>query len=313
MAQLTAEQIQRTIEACRAHLAEMGETFRAHLDCDVRLSASEPRPYAVDAVSPFEGPGLSVSLVLGEQGLLLLIPEPIPLPAWYRQPGISENNRLQTFAHELSLQLLPADLQADRYSATAADSLKEFAEQAQIDPAATAIDLPVFHTDAAESDPPIATILVIMPVEALAAEGPAGETGAAEPESTEPSAESAGEYSFDFPEDDEDEEEAAFTPDPQQPSAETGLSLDQALRALRILNVPVTVSVRLAERKMPLGQIVALAPGGLITFSKSCEDLLDLFVNNYRYCQGEAIKIGENFGLKVAKVGVSDARKEHVL
>jgi flagellar motor switch protein FliN/FliY len=324
MAQLTAEQIQRTIEACRAHLAEMGETFRAHLDCDVRLSAAEPRPYAADAVSAFEGPGLAVSLVLGEQGLLLLIPEPIPLPAWYRQPGISENNRLQTFAHELSLQLLPADLQADRYSARAAANLKEFAEQAQIDPTATAIDLPVFHTDAAESDPPIATILMIMPVEALAAEGPDGETVAGEPElneaSSEPSAEAEEENRFDFPDDDADE--ATFTEDGQQVSArqdgphvstDMGLSLDQALRALRVLNVPVTVSVRLAERKMPLGQIVALAPGGLITFSKSCEDLLDLFVNNHRYCQGEAIKIGENFGLKVAKVGVTEARKDHVL
>jgi flagellar motor switch protein FliN len=316
MAQLTAEQIQRTIEACRAHLAEMGETFRAHLDCDVRLSAAEPRPYAADAVSAFEGPGLAVSLVLGEQGLLLLIPEPIPLPAWYRQPGISENNRLQTFAHELSLQLLPADLQADRYSARAAASLKEFAEQAQIDPTATAIDLPVFHADAAESDPPFATILVIMPIEALAAEGLDGEPVAGEPElneaSTEPSAEAEEENRFDFP-DDDDTDEATFTEDGPPVSADTGLSLDQALRALRVLNVPVTVSVRLAERKMPLGQIVALAPGGLITFSKSCEDLLDLFVNNHRYCQGEAIKIGENFGLKVAKVGVTEARKDHVL
>ncbi|HUE13291.1 MAG TPA: FliM/FliN family flagellar motor switch protein [Planctomycetaceae bacterium] len=321
MAQLTAEQIQRTIEACRAHLAEMGETFRANLDCDVRLSAAEPRPYAADAVSAFEGPGLAVSLVLGEQGLLLLIPEPIPLPAWYRQPGISENNRLQTFAHELSLQLLPADLQADRYSARAAASLKEFAEQAQIDPTATAIDLAVFYADAAESDPPIATILMIMPIEALAAEGLDGATVAGEAESTEastePSAEAAEENRFDFPDDDADE--ATFAQDQdqdqdgQQVSANTGLSLDQALRALRVLNVPVTVSVRLAERKMSLGQIVALAPGGLITFSKSCEDLLDLFVNNHRYCQGEAIKIGENFGLKVAKVGVTEARKDHVL
>jgi flagellar motor switch/type III secretory pathway protein FliN len=96
-------------------------------------------------------------------------------------------------------------------------------------------------------------------------------------------------------------------------SPDTGLSLDQALRALRIMNVPVTVSVRLAERKMPLGQIVGLVPGALVPFNKSCEELLDLFVNNYRYCQGEAIKIGENFGLKVARVGVQEERKEHVL
>jgi flagellar motor switch protein FliN len=330
MAQLTAEQVRRTIEACRARLAEMGETFRANLDCDLRLSAADPRPYAADAVSPFDGPGLAVSLVLGEQGLLLLIPEPIPLPSWYCQPGISENNRLQTFAHELSLQLLPADLQADRYSATAVPSLKEFAERAEIPPAATALDLAVFYADAAASDPPLATILVIVPVEIRAvasqiaaspdglpasdetrtAEGMEGETSEGELPSAEPSAvspESSSDASIR-----DNAVDAASADASEQPAATKGTSLEQTLRALRILNVPVTVSVRLAERKMPLGQIVALAPGSLVPFNKSCEDLLDLFVNNCRYCQGEAIKIGENFGLKVAKVGVTEERKEHI-
>jgi flagellar motor switch protein FliN/FliY len=90
-------------------------------------------------------------------------------------------------------------------------------------------------------------------------------------------------------------------------------SAGAALRALRVLRVPVTVSVRLAERKMSLGAVVALGPGSLVTFNKSCEDLLDLYVNNHRYCQGEAIKIGESFGLKISKVGVTQERKERII
>lgn len=90
-------------------------------------------------------------------------------------------------------------------------------------------------------------------------------------------------------------------------------NVDLAWRAQRILPVPVTVSVLLAERKMPVGQVAGLVPGALITFNKSCEDLLDLFVNNHRHCQGEAVKIGEHFGLKVVRVGVQETRKEHVL
>jgi flagellar motor switch protein FliN/FliY len=91
------------------------------------------------------------------------------------------------------------------------------------------------------------------------------------------------------------------------------VAADAALRALRVLRVPVTVSVRLAERKMSLGAVVALGPGSLVTFNKSCEDLLDLYVNNHRYCQGEAIKIGESFGLKISKVGVTEERKERII
>jgi flagellar motor switch protein FliN/FliY len=328
MAQLTAEQVQRTIEACRAHLAEMGETFRAKLDCDIRLSAEEPRPYSADVASAYDGPGLAVSLVLGDQGLLFLIPEPVPLPDWYRKPGISENNRLQTFAHELSLQILPADLQADRYSAVAAASLKELAERAQIDPSATTLDLPVFHVDAAEADAPVARILVVVPVDVsglvpqheASASGQselgAGESGESESQSLEPAltdpSSDSSESDFDALAGEQTAEEDS-TPTPENVPVASGITLDEALRALRILNVPVTVSVRLAERKMPLGQVVALVPGALVPFTKSCEDLLDLFVNNHLYCQGEAIKIGENFGLKVAKVGVTEERKEHVL
>ena len=82
-------------------------------------------------------------------------------------------------------------------------------------------------------------------------------------------------------------------------------SADAALRALRVLNVPVTVSVRLAERKMSLGTVVALVPGSLVTFNKSCEALLDLFVNNQRFLSRvRRSRSAKASGLKVSKVGV---------
>jgi flagellar motor switch protein FliN len=311
MAQLTAEQIDRTIESCRAHVPETGETFRANLDCPVRLTSGEPHPYTADALAPFDGPGLAISFSLGEQGLVLLVPESIQLPAWYREPGLSENNRLQTFAHELSLQLLPADLQADRYAAGFAANLKEYAEQAAVNSSAQVIEATVFAVDAAETDAPLAKLLLLIPVDAI----PKPERPAEE--SSQPADVSDGAEIGAFP--DDDVLDAALSgsigadPPREAVAPSTGLSLEEALRALRILNVPVTVSVRLAERKMPLGQVVALAPGALVPFTKSCEDLLDLFVNNYRYCKGEAIKIGEHFGIKVAKVGVTEERKEHIL
>jgi flagellar motor switch protein FliN/FliY len=312
MAQFTAEQIEQILAACAAHVADFGDTFRTHLDCALRLTAGEPKPYSVDALSAFESPGLAVSLVVGEQGIVLLLPDSLSLPAWYRQPNISENNRLQSFAQEVSLQFLPDDLPADRAFAAYAANLKEFAEQTPFDATAKLLELLAFDAEAAESDSPIATIAVIVPANldlaaideainaqaaAAAMESEASETGSF------PDAEL--EASPDYVSSDGISQDGV--------SPDTGLSLDQALRALRIMNVPVTVSVRLAQRKMPLGQIVALVPGALVPFNKSCEELLDLFVNNYRYCQGEAIKIGENFGLKIARIGGNDEQKEHAL
>ncbi len=73
--------------------------------------------------------------------------------------------------------------------------------------------------------------------------------------------------------------------------------------ARRLLKLPVTVAVHLAERKINLSQLLTMAPGTLLTFDKSCEDLLDLYVNNRYYARGEAVKIGEKFGLKINEIG----------
>ena len=81
----------------------------------------------------------------------------------------------------------------------------------------------------------------------------------------------------------------------------------------RLRNVPVTIVVKLAEKKLEMGQLLGIGIGAIITFEKSCEDLLDLYVNNHLYCRGEAVKIGEKFGIKVCEVGSTEERISAVL
>ncbi len=81
----------------------------------------------------------------------------------------------------------------------------------------------------------------------------------------------------------------------------------------RLRNVPVPIIVTLAEKKIEMGQILGIGNGAIITFEKSCEDLLDLYVNNRLYCRGEAVKIGEKFGIKVCEVGSVQERVSAVL
>jgi flagellar motor switch protein FliN/FliY len=80
-----------------------------------------------------------------------------------------------------------------------------------------------------------------------------------------------------------------------------------------LLNLPVNVIVKLAEKKVELGQLTGLGPGAIVTFEKSCEDLLDLYVNNQLYCRGEAVKIGEKFGIKITEIGAVEERISAVL
>jgi flagellar motor switch protein FliN/FliY len=83
--------------------------------------------------------------------------------------------------------------------------------------------------------------------------------------------------------------------------------------AKRLMKLPVTVVVYLAEKKIEVEQLLTISPGALIAFNKPCEDLLDLYVNNHRYCRGEAVKIGEKFGIKISEVGVVDVRESPIL
>jgi flagellar motor switch/type III secretory pathway protein FliN len=180
------------------------------------------------------------------------------------------------------------------------------AQSAKATPSAKMIELSVFHTDGT-NEAAVAKLLLIVPVTQppVTVTQPGDGLGAGAVES----AEESGQFDEGLAGDGEEFDEAGDDGSAQEAAA----SADAALRALRVLNVPVTVSVRLAERKMSLGTVVALVPGSLVTFNKSCEALLDLYVNNHRFCQGEAIKIGESFGLKVSRVGVDEERRERIV
>ena|ERR1700761_2439118 len=71
----------------------------------------------------------------------------------------------------------------------------------------------------------------------------------------------------------------------------------------RILRLSVPLIVRLAERKMNCSEVMRLGTGAIVEFSKSSEKPLELLVNNKVIALGEAVKVGENFGLRIRQVG----------
>ena len=71
----------------------------------------------------------------------------------------------------------------------------------------------------------------------------------------------------------------------------------------RILRMNVPVIVKLAERKLLLSEVMRLGTGAIIEFFKSSEEPLELLINNKPIGLGEAVKVGENFGLRLTQVG----------
>jgi flagellar motor switch protein FliN/FliY len=71
----------------------------------------------------------------------------------------------------------------------------------------------------------------------------------------------------------------------------------------RILQLEVPVIVKLADRKLLLSEVMRLGVGAIIEFVKSSSEPLELMVNNKVIALGETVKVGENFGLRITRVG----------
>jgi flagellar motor switch protein FliN/FliY len=69
-----------------------------------------------------------------------------------------------------------------------------------------------------------------------------------------------------------------------------------------LLRIKVPVMVTLAQRKQPVQSIVELVPGSIIQFNKSCEEMLELEVSGEPIAQGECVKVGDKFGLRLTSM-----------
>lgn len=316
MSEFTEADLQGIGDACRENAALLAESWNQCFGRSDTLRYADPRPWNPEEIpADWNGPGLQVLIEVGDEGILCLIPDSGSLPDWYRSPGESEQARLQTLAMEWSLNLLPENLEAGQSKTISVEDLAE--SMRNCEPAETALVFELQIRTSSSDD----------------SESAAGSEAEAEPNADSPEEEGADDDSTDmrisivcpvrqlkFADDPEpgDPQESAAQPatdmfsNPSEPAV-AAPSMVQISGLGRLLPMSVNVSVRVAEKKIDLGQLLKIAPGALIKFNKSCEELLDLYVNNTHYCRGEAVKIGENFGLKVKDVGVVEKRAERIL
>jgi flagellar motor switch protein FliN/FliY len=77
-------------------------------------------------------------------------------------------------------------------------------------------------------------------------------------------------------------------------------------RSLLRIRVPVTVT--LAATKQPVQRILELGPGTIIQFDKPCDEMLTLEVGNQSVAVGEAVKVGDKFGLRITSITLPGER-----
>lgn len=76
----------------------------------------------------------------------------------------------------------------------------------------------------------------------------------------------------------------------------------------RLLGLALDIRVVLAEREMPLNSILAIRPGTIIEFDVPFDAELLLYAGDRRIGVGQAVKVGEKFGLRVSRIGTVSER-----
>ena len=288
MADLTPDIAADVLAACQAGAEEAAQALSRALDGEFTIAPGEAGTLSADEPPEgFDGPGLAVVFKFGDAGAMAVIPEASGLlPDWYGTPDATGVSKLSTLAQELSMLLFPETLMADEFKAAKVTAIGEALTRGE--PGEDAAIVPLSLTSGEQQG----TLSLVWPL------GKVDDVlEAAEPEEAK-------------------EEAASEAPTPSQaapvasapPSgadliaehAAEGQMFDRLPAYSRsLLRIKVPAVVNLATKKQPISKIVELGPGSIIKFEKSCDELLELSIGNCSIALGEAVKIGDKFGIRV--------------
>lgn len=75
-----------------------------------------------------------------------------------------------------------------------------------------------------------------------------------------------------------------------------------------ILKLKVPLLVMVGECRMMVDDVLALGPGAILELEKPADSDLNLMVNNKVIGLGQAVKVGENFGIKITHIDSAQDR-----
>src|ERR1700674_5859499 len=78
-----------------------------------------------------------------------------------------------------------------------------------------------------------------------------------------------------------------------------------------ILDVAVTLALEVGRARMPVRELLQLAPGAIVELDRLAREPLDVLVNGVRIARGEVVVVNEKFGIRLTDVVSATERMEH--
>jgi flagellar motor switch protein FliN/FliY len=73
-----------------------------------------------------------------------------------------------------------------------------------------------------------------------------------------------------------------------------------------VMDVPVELTVEIGRKNVKIADVLRLGPGSVVELTKDNGEPLDIYVNNRLVARGEAVVVGERYGVRLTEVLVGD-------
>lgn len=80
-----------------------------------------------------------------------------------------------------------------------------------------------------------------------------------------------------------------------------------------VMDVPVRLTVEIGRKMMRIAEILRLGPGSILELNKANGEPLDIYANDRLVARGEAVVVGERYGVRLTEVLVNDDGNKDVL
>ena len=77
-----------------------------------------------------------------------------------------------------------------------------------------------------------------------------------------------------------------------------------------ILDVAVTLALEVGRARMPVRDLLQLAPGAIVELDRLASEPLDVLVNGVRIARGEVVVVNDKFGIRLTDVVSATERME---
>lgn len=295
MADFDASILEQVVQVCKEGVGEAAEALGRALDAKMTMSVGESGTFDLaKAPDGFDGPGLVIVLNVGSAAAVVVLPGSSGMaPDWCAAPDPTGQSKLTTLAQELGMILLPEDFMPEDFKTGVVKNIT-----GALGRGAIAKDAALVCLELTGEDGKTAVASLIWPA---ARPNSILGTAAAKP-AAKPKAKAKP-------------KPAPTIPRPARPSASPSPARraptraeDLPLYTRSLLRIEVPVIVTLARKRERLSGVMEMGPGSIIHFDKSCEEMLDLEVGDRHVATGEAVKVGDKFGLRINSIVLPEER-----